>query len=509
MYKPTLEQIEKMADQGNLIPIYRDLPADMETPVSTYLKLQDEGPCFLLESVSGGEQVARYSFIGVRPRGLMTVTGDGVYLASEGHGRTAPLENGQDPLDVLKAEMSKYKPVRLPDLPRFIGGAVGFMSYDAVRRFERLPDDNPDDLYLPEMAFMIAHTLVVFDHARQRLQVVANADLTRGDIRLAYQRAVSRIDEVVARLNAPLPEVPPTSPVSHNGLESNFTQEAYKELVDRAKEYIAAGDIFQVVLSQRLTRRSSAHPFSIYRALRMHNPSPYMVFMRFPGGLTRPPLHIISASPEMHVRLEEQMAELRPIAGTRWRGQTVDEDVALAEELLADEKERAEHIMLVDLGRNDLGRVCEYNTVRMEELMVVERYSHVMHIVSDVRGKLRPNQDAFDLLRATFPAGTVTGAPKVRAMEIIDELENTRRGIYAGIIGYIGYDGAMDSCIAIRTVVMQGDKVHIQAGGGIVADSDPQREYEESWNKAKALAEAVVYAEEQGSRQGQHPISPQ
>jgi anthranilate synthase component 1 len=431
----------------------------------------------------------------------MTATDNEVYLAGEGHGHTVLLDNGGDPLDVLKAEMAKYKPVRLPDLPRFIGGAVGFMSYDAVRRFERLPDDNPDELSLPEMTFMIAHTLVVFDHARQRLQVVANADLTRGDVRIAYQRAVARIDEVVARLNAPLPDIPLTSAVSHNGLESNFTRQEYKELVEKAKEYIAAGDIFQVVLSQRLSRRTGAHPFGIYRALRMHNPSPYMVFMRFPGGLGSPPLHIISASPEMHVRLEEGVAELRPIAGTRWRGLTVEEDIALAEELLADEKERAEHIMLVDLGRNDLGRVCEYNSVRMEELMTVERYSHVMHIVSDIRGKLNPEQDAFDLLRATFPAGTVTGAPKVRAMEIIDELETTRRGIYAGIIGYVGYDGTMDSCIAIRTVIMQGDTVHIQAGGGIVADSHPQREYEESWNKAKALAEAVDYAEKQGQQQ--------
>jgi anthranilate synthase component 1 len=496
MYQPTLERVEELAGQGNLIPIHRDLPADMETPVSIYLKLQDEGPCFLLESVSGGEQVARYSFIGVRPRGLMTAGANQVYMTGEGHGRTVPLTDDRDPLDILKAEMDRYKPVRQPDLPRFVGGAVGYLSYDAVRRFERLPDDNPDELHLPEMAFMMAHTLVVFDHARQRLQVISNVDLTRGDMRTAYRRAAARIDEVVARLNAPLPDVPPPGQPPDNDLESNFTVDEYRELVDQAKEYIAAGDIFQVVLSQRLSRRTSAHPFGIYRALRMHNPSPYMVFMRFPGGLGTPPLHIISASPEMHVRVEDGMAELRPIAGTRWRGQTVEEDMALAEELLADEKERAEHIMLVDLGRNDLGRVCEYNTVRLDELMVVERYSHVMHIVSDVRGKLKPHHDAFDLLRATFPAGTVSGAPKVRAMEIIDELETTRRGLYAGVIGYIGYDGAMDSCIAIRTVVMQGDTVHIQAGGGIVADSDPQREYEESWNKARALAEAVKYAEQ-------------
>ncbi len=495
MYKPTLEQVEAMADKGNLIPIYRDLPADMETPVSVYLKLQDEGPCFLLESVSGGEQVGRYSFIGVRPRGVMTTSGNEVYVAGGGHGHTVSLENGVDPLDVLKEEMSQYKPVRLADLPRFIGGAVGFMSYDAVRRFERLPDDNPDDLGLPEAAFMIAHTIVVFDHARQRLQVVANTDLTRGDIRTAYQRAVSRIDEVVARLNAPLPEVSPAEHPSHNGLESNLTLEEYKNIVDKAKEYIAAGDIFQVVPSQRLSRQTAAHPFSIYRALRMHNPSPYMVFMRFPGGVGGPPLHIISASPEMHVRLEDGEAELRPIAGTRWRGLTVEEDTALSQDLLDDEKERAEHVMLVDLGRNDLGRVCEYNTVNVKELMVVERYSHVMHIVSDIRGQLKPDLDAFDLLRATFPAGTLTGAPKVRAMEIIDELEPVRRGIYGGILGYISYDGNMDTCIAIRTAVMKGDRVYIQAGGGVVADSDPQREYEESWNKAKAMAEAVEHAE--------------
>jgi anthranilate synthase component 1 len=419
-----------------------------------------------------------------------------VYISSEGHGRTIKLENGRDPLDVLKAEMAKYKPVRLADLPRFIGGGVGFMSYDAVRRFERLPDDNPDDLHTPEMAFMIAHTLVVFDHARQRLQVIANADLTRSDPRTAYQRAVARIEEVAARLNAPLPEVPPPTEVSHNGLESNLTQADYQRLVAQAKEYIAAGDIFQVVISQRLSRRTTAHPFGIYRALRMHNPSPYMVFMRFPGGIGSRPLHIISASPEMHVRFEEGTAELRPIAGTRWRGLTVEEDAALAEDLLEDEKERAEHVMLVDLGRNDLGRVCEYNTIRVEELMTVERYSHVMHIVSDIQGKLKPGQDVFGLLRATFPAGTVTGAPKVRAMEIIDELETTRRGIYAGVLGYIGYDGTLDSCIAIRTIVMQGDRVYIQAGGGIVADSDPQREYEESLNKAKAMAEAIDLAEQ-------------
>ncbi len=495
MNKPTLDEVITLAGQGNLIPVYRELSADLETPVSVYLKLQDEGPSFLLESVTGGEQVARYSFIGVRPRGLLSTVGDEVYLSNAGQGQTIHLNDGLDPLGVLKQVMSRYKPVRLPDLPRFIGGAVGFLTYDGVRRFERIPNDNPDDLHLPEMAFMLAHTIVVFDHARQRLLVVANADLTQGDVRIAYQRAVARIDEVTARLQAPLPEIPPPTEDITTELRSNMTAAQFKIGVEKAKEYIAAGDIFQVVLSQRLSRQTSANPFTIYRAIRRHNPSPYMVFMRFPGGVGSRPLHIIAASPEMHVRLEEGEANLRPIAGTRWRGKTVAEDNALAEELLADEKERAEHIMLVDLGRNDLGRVCEYNSVHVKELMVIERYSHVMHIVSDVRGKMQPDKDAFDLLRATFPAGTLSGAPKVRAMEIIDELEVSQRGLYGGIIGYIGYDGTMDSCIAIRTALMSGDHVHVQAGGGIVADSDPQREYEESLNKARALVEAVKHAE--------------
>jgi anthranilate synthase component 1 len=333
------------------------------------------------------------------------------------------------------------------------------------------------------------------------LLVIANARLD-GDARAAYRRATARIDEIVARLHAPVPAPSLAYPAGEGEgrpaaerLTSNFSQDQFEDLVRQAKEYIAAGDIFQVVLSQRLSGRTSAHPFTIYRALRRLNPSPYMVFMRFPGGLGTPPLHVIAASPEMHVRLENGVAEVRPIAGTRPRGASPAEDAALADELLADEKERAEHVMLVDLGRNDLGRVCDYGSVRVEEMMLVERYSHVMHIVSDVRGRLQSGRDAFDLLRATFPAGTVTGAPKVRAMEIIEALEGLRRGIYAGAIGYVGYDGTLDSCIAIRTIVMQGEAVHIQAGAGIVADSEPAREYHETLNKARALAEAVRVAE--------------
>jgi anthranilate synthase component 1 len=495
MYQPSLSQVEQLAGQGNLIPVYRELPADLETPVSVYLKLQDEGPSFLLESISGGERVARYSFIGVRPRVLLSAVGERAVLGGNGHERSVPLGGEADPLTVLKAEMASFTPVSIPDLPRFSGGAVGFLSYDAVRRFERLPATAGDALGLPEAAFMLADTLVAFDHARQRLLIIANARL-EGDVSAAYRRATARIDEIAARLRAPIPQFSLPSPVGDAPpLTSNFSQAEFEAMVRQAKDYIAAGDIFQVVLSQRLSRRTSAYPFAIYRALRRVNPSPYMVFMRFPGGLGTPPLHVIAASPEMHVRLESGVAEVRPIAGTRPRGKSAAEDAALGEELLADEKERAEHVMLVDLGRNDLGRVCDYGSVHVEEMMAVERYSHVMHIVSDVRGRLAAGRDAFDLLRATFPAGTVSGAPKVRAMEIIEALEGTRRGLYAGVIGYIGYDGTMDSCIAIRTIAMQGDTVHIQAGAGIVADSDPAREYEESLNKARALAEAVRRAE--------------
>jgi anthranilate synthase component 1 len=503
MYQPTLSQVEQLAERGNVVPVYQELPADLETPVSVYLKLQDEGPSFLLESVSGGEQVARYSFIGVRPRALLSAVGDAVFIGGNGHQHTLPLTDGTDPLAVLKAEMAPFTPVLLSDLPRFSGGAVGFLSYDAVRRFERLPATATDELRLPEAAFMLADTLVAFDHARQRLLIIANARL-EGDTPAAYRRATARIDEIVARLRAPVPQAPMPYPAgggtaqpdaSGAHLTSNFSQDRFEAGVRQAKEHIAAGDVFQVVLSQRLSGCTSAHPFAIYRALRRLNPSPYMVFLRFPGGLGAPPLHVIAASPEMHVRLENGMAEVRPIAGTRPRGASPAEDAALADELLADEKERAEHVMLVDLGRNDLGRVCDYGSVRVEEMMLVERYSHVMHIVSDVRGRLGAGRDAFDLLRATFPAGTVSGAPKVRAMEIIEELEGTRRGLYAGAIGYVGYDDTMDSCIAIRTIVMLGDMLHIQAGAGIVADSDPTREYQETLSKARALAEAVEIAE--------------
>jgi len=504
MYQPSFARLERLSEQGNVVPVYRELPADLETPVGVYLKLQDEGASFLLESITGGHQVARYSFIGVRPRAVLSAMGDRMVIGGQGSQRLVPLDGAATPLSVLRAELASSRPVPLPDLPRFSGGAVGFLSYDAVRRFERLPATAADELGLPEAAFMLADTLVAFDHARQRLLVIVNARLgdpaDGRDARSAYRRATARIDEIVARLGAPIPQAE-AAPATPDGepfaLASNLSQEQYEDIVRRAKEHIAAGDIFQVVLSQRLSRTTHARAFDIYRALRRLNPSPYMVFLRFPGGLGTPPLHVIAASPEMHVRLENGIAEVRPIAGTRPRGATLTEDAALGEEMLADEKERAEHVMLVDLGRNDLGRVCEYGSVRVEEMMAIERYSHVMHIVSDVRGRLQAGRDALDLLQATFPAGTVSGAPKVRAMEIIEQLEGSRRGLYAGVIGYVGYDGSMDSCIAIRTIVMQGDAAYIQSGAGIVADSDPGREYQEALNKARALAEAVRAAEDE------------
>ncbi len=489
MYHPTLDEFKGLAGRGNLAPVYQELPADLETPVSVYMKLRNGGPAFLLESVERGEQLGRYSFIGVQPPLTLLTKGDRVRLTSGG-GALLEERDGSDPFSELQQVLERRHPVELPGLPRFTGGAVGYWGYDTVRFIERLPATAPDDRpELPDAAFLFADNLVIFDHVRHRLLVLANARL-EGDLTAAYAEAVARIEGVVSRLRQPL-RVPPLENVASGApWESNVTQAEFEARVRRAKEYIAAGDIFQVVLSQRLRRNTRADALTIYRALRMLNPSPYMFLLEMPGDV-----RLIGSSPEMHVRLEGRRAFLHPIAGTRWRGATPEEDVRLAEELLADPKERAEHIMLVDLGRNDLGRVCEFGTVHVPTLMTIERYSHVMHIVSDVQGVVQPGLTAFDLLKATFPAGTVSGAPKVRAMEIIEELEGVRRGPYAGAVGYVDYDGTMDTCIAIRTIVMMGETCDIQAGGGIVADSDPTAEFNESMNKARALAVAVEQAE--------------
>jgi anthranilate synthase component I len=491
---PSLNEVLELASQGNLIPIYRELPADLDTPVSVYLKLAGHGASFLLESVEGGEQVGRYSFIGIEPNAVLSFKQRSYTRRSNGHATTADLPKGKDPLHVLQEELARFSPVALPGLPRFVGGLVGYLAYDVIRFFEpKLDVGATSNSNLPEALYMLTDTLVAFDHARGRLLIIVNAHLN-GDPEAAYEDAIERIDRIADRLSAPLSSRTTHRAVVSSAVSSNFTQAGFEDIVRVAKEHIAAGDIFQVVLSQRLSRRTSAQPFDIYRALRRLNPSPYMFFFDF-GTIDDQPYHVIGASPEMLVRLEGRTATVRPIAGTRRRGTTPTEDVALEQELLADPKERAEHVMLVDLGRNDLGRVCVYGTVHTPDLFVVERYSHVMHIVSQVEGQLRDGIDAFGLLRATFPVGTVSGAPKIRAMEIIRDLEQLDRGLYAGSVGYFSYDGAMDTCIAIRTMQMIGDVVSIQAGAGIVADSDPASEYQETLNKAKALAVAIEMAE--------------
>jgi anthranilate synthase component 1 len=495
------ERFRGMAAQGALVPVFRELAADFDTPVSVYLKLRGQGPSFLLESVEKAEQLGRYSFLGFDPRRQIITRGRELTIVENGARSTRTLARGQDPLHAVATELERYQPVTpieevIQDLPHFLGGAVGYLGYDLVRFFERLPEKTHDELGLADVHLLITDMLLIFDHVRHRLLVVANVQVPPGgDLDAAYDDAMAQIDAIEARLLQPLPSLP--APPGRNGdeLVSNMTQGQFESVVRQAKEYIAAGDIFQVVPSQRLSRQTRADPFSIYRALRRLNPSPYMFFLDLGG---EPPVRLIGSSPEVLVRLQGRQAELRPIAGTRPRGKTGDEDRALEAELLADPKERAEHVMLVDLGRNDLGRVCEFGTVEVPELLTVEYYSHVIHLVSRVTGQLREGVDAFDLLRATFPAGTVSGAPKVRAMEILEELESVRRGQYAGAVGYFGFNGSMDTCITIRTILMRDDVVYLQAGGGVVADSDPTREWEETLHKARALGVAIERAE-QGS----------
>jgi len=485
-----------------LIPIIRELPADLETPVSVYLKLSGEEPSFLLESVTGGEQVARYSFIGVKPRKSYVLRGRILEEHSLDGEISSLFLNGLDPLDVLRAELANYRPSYIPGLPRLFGGLVGYFGYEtaaffepsAIPNLENLSGEN--DSNLPDAIFFLADTIVAFDHAFGKLLLIANAIIDQ-DEETGIREAESRLDLLQEKLSRPLPE-PINEPPEKlaQTLKSNTSKAQFCQAVLRAKEEIAAGEIFQVVLSQRFSRDTQARPFDIYRALRRLNPSPYMFFFNFGQLAGEQPFHLIGASPEMHVRVDNQQAAIRPIAGTRPRGKTPEDDTRMQVELLADPKERAEHIMLVDLARNDLGRVCEYGSVQVSELMGIERYSHVMHIVSHVEGKLLSKYDGFDLLRATFPAGTVSGAPKIRAMQIISELEHQSRGPYAGAVGYFSFDGSMDTCITIRTLIMEGNKVSVQAGAGIVADSDPEREFQETINKARALAQAVELAEE-------------
>jgi len=491
MFRPSLEEFKQKAKKGNLIPVYREILADMETPVSAFLKIDDKRHSFLLESMEGGEKWARYSFLGSRPSVIVKSYGRSVEITKDG--KTAKHSFEFDPLEVIKKVLSGYKPVPDPSLPRFFGGAVGFMGYDVVRFFEELPAREKEGLNLPDIFFMITDTLVIFDNITHMIKVVSNAHVRGQSVEDAYREATKKVNALVKKLKSGVKgleaKVKGKPKTKEHELTSNFTKLQYEQVVLKAKEFIKAGDIFQVVPSQRFETKITIEPFEIYRALRLINPSPYMYFLRC-GDAT-----VVGASPEVMVRLEGELIDLRPIAGTRRRGASEEEDKTLAEELIADPKERAEHIMLVDLGRNDVGRVSEPGSVHVSELMVIERYSHVMHIVSNVRGRLAGKRDAYDVIRACFPAGTVSGAPKIRAMEIIDELEPTRRGPYAGAVGYFGFSGNMDTCITIRTLVIKKNTAYIQAGGGVVADSDPAAEYQETVNKAKAMMRAVEMAE--------------
>jgi len=478
--EPTKTEFLSRTRGGNLVPVSCELPADLETPISAFLKVRGEGEAFLLESVEGGERIGRYSFLGTDP--IATILSRGSEVTVRRNSRSERVAG--DVLEVTRAILREYQAVPDQALARFSGGAVGYFGYDLVRLWERLPGRPPDDLGLPECYLVVADTVVVFDHVRHTMKIVANA-LVDDDGGAAYRAAVEKVERLYERLRAPL-VIGNGGGTVHPMLDTGMPVAGFLSAVERAKEYIRAGDVFQVVLSRRFFAEvPGVDPLDLYRALRTVNPSPYMFLLDFDG------VKIIGASPELLVRLDGREVETRPLAGTRPRGSTDEEDLALEAALLADEKERAEHVMLVDLGRNDLGRVCEYGSIRVPELMQVERFSHVMHIVSDVRGRLRAGSDAIDVLRACFPAGTLTGAPKVRAMEIIDELEPYARGPYAGAVGYLAFTGNMDTAITIRTIVVAGEKAYVQAGAGIVADSVPEREYVETVNKAKALVRAI------------------
>ena len=489
---PAKDAFLTLAAQGNVIPVYTDLMADFETPVSAYAKLKTAGPSYLFESVEGGENLARYSFIGCRPRKIFICGPETTEIRVPGQpAQTVPTP--RDPLTLIEAEMSGYQPVALPGLPRFTGGAVGFVGYEYVTRIEpSVPAAAKDELGLPLLYFMLSDSLLIFDRAKQTLRLCVNAHLRGRDAGAAYDAAATELRELYALLRQPR-ELIPAPLVNTPNLTvppGNFTQARFEQVVEDGKEYIRSGDIIQFVPSQRFTAEFKKSPLDLYRALRTVNPSPYM-FILEAGDFS-----IVGASPEVHVRLTDGLVEIRPIAGTRKRGATPAEDLALEKELLADAKERAEHLMLVDLARNDIGRVCQFGSVRVPEMMVIERYSHVMHIVSQVEGQIAPDKTAYDLMRATFPAGTVSGAPKIRAMQIIAHYEPTQRGFYAGALGYFGYDGNSDTCILLRTALLKDGRIHIQAGAGIVADSVPASEYQETISKASALLKAVAMAEQ-------------
>ncbi|MCE5195136.1 MAG: anthranilate synthase component I [Nitrospiraceae bacterium] len=490
MLYPDLKEFQSLCKKGNLIPVYREILADLDTPVTAFYKINGN-LSFLLESVVGGEKWARYSFLGSNPSKIIKSSGKKIEIKEAG--KKPVIFESENPIDALKKEISMYKPVDLPGLPRFSGGLVGYIGYDMVRFFEKIPDKKMISLNMPDMFFMLADTMLIFDNLKQKIKIVSNVHIDDKNPVKAYKEAVLKIDAIVQKIKKPLKNKSANTKrkvLKQKKFKSNFkTRSEFEKAVLKSKEYISSGDIFQVVLSQRFERGISIEPFDIYRALRIINPSPYMYFIN--TGDTK----IIGSSPEILVRLEDKKIVLRPIAGTRQRGETDSEDKQLEAELKKDPKEIAEHIMLVDLGRNDVGRVAEKGSVEVTELMGIEKYSHVMHMVSNVEGDLEKGLDAFDVLEACFPAGTVTGAPKVRAMEIIEELEPTRRGPYAGSVGYFSYSGNMDTCITIRTLLIKDKKIYVQAGAGLVADSVPEKEYNETVNKAMGMMKAVDMAE--------------
>jgi len=486
---PTLDEFSELAERGNVIPLFAEFAADAETPVSAFKKLDRGGYSFLFESTEKNDVSGRFSFVGVEPRVVIQSYGREIRVVERGDGHR--FDTTTDPLDEIRKLMARYRFVSRPELPRFAGGAVGFLGYEAIAFFEpKVPVAQRDDLHLPELLFILTGNVLIFDHRLRSLKIVVNAFLDDGPLEEIYARAAESVGTIARHLAQPadLPLVL-TEECETEPARSNFGREEFEAAVEQVKEYIRAGDIFQVVLSQRFESDFKGDSLHFYRCLRFINPSPYMFCLKFGGNFA-----LVGSSPEMHVRLVDNTIEIRPIAGTRARGATAVQDEHNAAELLADPKERAEHIMLVDLARNDVGRVADFGTVRVTEMMEIERYSHVMHIVSNVAGRLRPGCTAFDLVKSTFPAGTVSGAPKIRAMQIISELEKTRRGCYAGAIGYFGFDGNVDSCIALRCAVLKNGKAYFQAGAGIVADSDPRLEYEETVNKARAMTQALAMA---------------
>jgi anthranilate synthase component 1 len=506
VYSPTLEEFLKLAAQGNLIPVTRQLLADVETPLSAYRKIRGPGESFLFESVEGGEHLGRYSFVGCNPRAVIRQVGSRVELIENGKvvetfevqaealaGEPATAHSLRDGLAVVERVMKRYHAVPVPGLPRFTGGAVGFIGYEFIHDIEPVvPRPARDDLQTPVIYFLIADQLLIFDRVAQTITVLVNAVIDgAASPAEAYEDAIGEIDRIISLLEQPSEHRPVSVPreVAPLPFESNVPREKFFANVLKAKQYITSGDIIQVVGSQRFSAAVKASPLDIYRAARSINPSPYMFLLELDG------FSLVGASPEIHVRCEDHKVEIRPIAGTRARGATPEEDLALEKELLADPKERAEHVMLVDLARNDLGRVCDYGTVQVKDLMIIERYSHVMHIVSQVGGYLSSDKTPYDLMRATFPAGTLSGAPKIRAMQIISELEQTARGPYGGCVGYFSFNGNLDCCITIRTALVKNGRAWVQAGGGWVNDSTPEGEYQETVNKSKAMLKAVAMAE--------------